>query len=173
MMIAIIIWYPNRQPGQDEKIDLVKLVPAKKPEASAPPKNMLHIGAGVFIALNFVARGVLALLETTGAPIFGEIWEDVDGDIVQDTSNMMLFLGLGGLIIFLLIEYLERWISDHWLLSGSFVLIGAGGLLLVDYSWGEGISLVQFIIGSSLIWRYYLNYFGLTFRVLVRLSLKP
>jgi len=112
---------------------------------------MYYIGACVFIGLNFVARGVLALLETTGAPVFMDAWNDRDEDTVKDTSNMMLILGMAGLVVFAVIDWLERYIPEHWLLSVSFLMIGAGGLFLFDYT-GQGVNLAQFIIGASLIW---------------------
>jgi len=151
MMIVIIIWYPNRKPVTLEHVDSSTKSKSKKDASSSIPQSMYWIGALVFIALNFVARGVLALLETTGAPVFMDAWSDDDGDSVKDTSNMMLLLGLGGLVIFALIDWLEKYIAEHWLLSASFLMIGSGGLFLFDYT-GNGVSLAQFIIGASLIW---------------------
>jgi len=112
---------------------------------------MFYVGAGVFIGLNFVARGVLALLETTGALVFMAAWGDVDGDAVTDTSTMLLTLGAIGLIVFALIDRIEKVVAEHLLLSASFLLIGVGGICLLDFT-GNGASLAQFLSGAILIW---------------------
>ncbi len=55
----------------------------------------LWVGAALFIFLNLVTRGVLALLETVGAPIFVQVWHSTKDNAVQDSSRMFLILGNG------------------------------------------------------------------------------
>ncbi len=62
----------------------------------------------LFIFLNAVARGVLALLETVGPPVFQSSWKDKDNDILADTSQMMFILGAIGLIVLLLIDEIQK-----------------------------------------------------------------
>lgn len=64
-------------------------------ESEEPPisARRLWIGAILFISLNLVTRGVLALLETVGAPIFVKVWHSTKENAVQDSSRMFLILG--------------------------------------------------------------------------------
>jgi ceroid-lipofuscinosis MFS transporter 7 len=158
MVVFVMIFLPNRLPMQPEP-KVHKIAPpsqieeksASKVEESSIPKSVFYIGVGVFIALNLVARGVLALLEVTAAPVFLDAWDGSESDPVGHTSTMMLILGVVGLIIFALIEFMEKYIAEWLLLSISLFLIGAGGAVLYDWT-GDGINLAEFLIGASLIW---------------------
>ncbi len=70
--------------------------------------RLVYVGVALFIFLNVVARGVLALLETVGPPVFLEAWNDDSTDAVGTTSTMMLILGLIGLVVFFLIDFILK-----------------------------------------------------------------
>jgi len=87
----------------------------------------------------------------TSAPIFLDAWNGKEEEAVGDTSQMMLILGVLGLIVFALIDVMEKWIAEWLLLAISFLFIGVGALFLYDWT-KTGVGLAQFIIGASLIW---------------------
>eukprot|EP01119_Soliformovum_irregulare_P009050 TRINITY_DN2216_c0_g1_i1.p1 TRINITY_DN2216_c0_g1~~TRINITY_DN2216_c0_g1_i1.p1 ORF type:complete len:461 (-),score=79.68 TRINITY_DN2216_c0_g1_i1:31-1413(-) len=120
-----------------------------KKSDSSVPEEIITLGIWVFIFLNFVARGTLAVLETTGAPVFASAWGKTN-DIVMDTSIMMLILGLIGLIVFFVIDKVEKRIPELYLLTFSFIIVAVGGMLMIDY--GPGVNLAQFLSGALLIW---------------------
>jgi len=94
----------------------------------------------------------LALLETVGAPIFVDVWESDKQDMVRDSSQMFLALGVGGLFMYFMVDYLRKWIPEHWLLGGSFALTGVGTVFFITWSGEGGITVAEFLIGAVLIW---------------------
>jgi hypothetical protein len=112
-------------------------------------RKLTIVGAIVFILLNFVARGILSLIETLGTPIFLRVWNDQDGDALSDASQFYLYLGLAGLAIYLTVGWTQRWISEAYLLLLGFCIIGSGLVVLgIDT---PGLSMVRFTAGASLL----------------------
>jgi len=115
--------------------------------------RIFYIGLALFISLNFIARGILSSLETLSSPLFLDAWKDTDNDEVQDTALMLLCLGVIGLFMFFLVDYIAKLISERKLLILSFCILSAGCIVLIDFSVHDtGIGLVQFLIGAVLIW---------------------
>jgi len=112
----------------------------------------LWTGIGLFIILNLVTRGVLALLETVGAPIFVDVWDSDKQDAVKDSSQMFLSLGVGGLLMYFIVDYLRKWVPEHWLLAGSFALTGVGTVFFIAWTGDDAITKVEFLVGAVIIW---------------------
>jgi len=126
----------------------------KKEEKDIPeemPKKWVNIGVILFISLNFVTRGILALLETVGAPIYVKIW-DTDNDAVDDSSQMFLTLGVFGLVVYVLLDYQRDRIPSHFLLAGSFAVTGFASLFFIVWPGQSGLSIGTFLAGAVLIW---------------------
>jgi MFS family permease len=134
------------------------------------------IGATVFVVLNAASKGVLTLLEALLAPLFQQTYVDVHGDMQRDTEEFLLYLGLGGLAIYLLMAlkpnkprtpnttdapagYIQtcvnscaraatRW--DMALLIGSQVLTTSGSsILTLD---ANTLQMSQLVTSAVLIW---------------------
>jgi len=154
MLAIVVVFYPL--PKSQVECQLKEIVAQIPKDVQVTPfennRRLLIVGATTFIAFNLIGRGVLALLETVGAPVFLDAWgEQVDDvDPVQDTASMMLGLGLAGLVVYFLIDPLRRVLTEESLLAGSFCLIGGGSLFLIR--WGGSVGLWRFIIGAGMIW---------------------
>lgn len=150
LLIALLVLFrlPKTKPKPEEE----SASTTKEVLPDQSNKRLVYIGVGLFIFLNFVARGVLALLETVGPPVFLEAWNDDSTDAVGTTSTMMLILGLIGLVIFFLIDYVQKILREPILLVFGFVITTLGCLLLINYNEPERITLVQFLVGAGLVW---------------------
>ena len=88
--------------------------------------------------------------------MFLDAWDDFRTDPidpVNDTSVMLLALGSIGLLVILATPYLIKFLKEPYMLSFSFLIMGIGALLLIDYSKSQdGLSLEQFLCGAALIW---------------------
>jgi MFS family permease len=118
-------------------------------EESAHQKKLMIVGAAVFIMLNFVARGILALVETFGTVIFLRVWNDQEGDGLSDTSLFYLYLGVLGMVVYLTVGYIQKIITETWLLLLGFGLIGFG-LVVIGIN-TAGISVFRFSLGCGLL----------------------
>jgi len=109
------------------------------------------IGAAVFVLLNFVARGVIALLETLATPLFIRIWDPLNLDnpnAIDNAGKFYLVLGIGGLFSYLLVGNMRKVISDMGLLIIGFLCIAVGLLLIVVSS---PSTMITFVLSTSLI----------------------
>jgi MFS family permease len=59
------------------------------------------LGSAIFICLNLTSKGVLTLMEATLGPQFESVFPDDDDKLEQDTQWFFLFLGLGGLVVYI------------------------------------------------------------------------
>ena len=57
----VVKTYPYQPPKEEV---------AQKNEIDMLNKKVIYLGIALFIGLNFVARGVLSVLETVGTPVF-------------------------------------------------------------------------------------------------------
>jgi len=147
-IIAVFYFVPTNNNDQ------YKLQQNLVPQHEERPIKRFQIWTGIFlfITLNLVTRGVLALLETVGAPIFVDVWDSNKEDAVKDSSQMFLILGVIGLGMYFCVDYIRRIISEHTLLTISFVLTGAGALFFITWNPEDKITLVEFLIGAIIIW---------------------
>jgi len=110
-------------------------LPSQEQEESAPAGNepgtrrRYLIGVTLFIFLNFVARGCIALMETIGAPLYLDVW-DIEVNEQRHTARMFLILGIVGIVVYFLVSYLVKLIREKFLLCLSFILIGTGSVSL-------------------------------------------
>eukprot|EP01087_Luapelamoeba_hula_P017076 TRINITY_DN5350_c0_g1_i1.p1 TRINITY_DN5350_c0_g1~~TRINITY_DN5350_c0_g1_i1.p1 ORF type:complete len:438 (+),score=64.20 TRINITY_DN5350_c0_g1_i1:213-1526(+) len=132
--------------------------PTNDVEAEEPlSERLVLLGLGTYIVLNFLARGLLATLETFVAPIFISLREDDDN--VADVGEFLLALGLFGLVFFFAIGYLNRLCKEQTLLVISFVFIAVGSVLLsladpdlLSLSKDSLIPFSLFVAGCTLFW---------------------
>lgn len=77
--------------------------PPPPPPLDADTRRLLLRCAAVFLLVNLVTKGVLAAVEAALAPSYAGSFGpggDPDGDVVQDTGELMLALGLAGLVMY-------------------------------------------------------------------------
>ena len=116
------------------------------------PEHLVRIGVGVFIMLNFNARGILSVFETVNVPLFLEATGNDPGSkaAVVEASTFQFYLGCLGLLSYFSIEVYRHRISDvSWLLLG-FAMLGVGNLVLVFAP--AQMSLAQLIVGELFVW---------------------
>lgn len=67
---------------------------------AVPSNRSFAIAFCVFLALNFVQKGVLTLMEAVLAPDFRTAFVDSDNDLGEDTDTYITALGAGGLAMY-------------------------------------------------------------------------
>lgn len=150
---AIILLFEN-PPDTNEK---------KKESDETTSKWGVIYTFGFFLALNFIVRFVLGIVETLGAPIH-RIVRTYPDEIDQQKATGMYFLVLGifGLLDLFLIGYLSRKISDVYLLLFGLLSLCCGSAVFLltkhlnfltmtvgfAFIWSVGFPLAQTIIVS-------------------------
>ncbi|KAG7387067.1 hypothetical protein PHYPSEUDO_014721 [Phytophthora pseudosyringae] len=116
------------------------------------PERIVNIGVGVFIFLNFNARGILSVFETVNVPLFiaatGSDPESVSA--VVDASNFQFYLGLVGLLSYFAIEYFRHSIRDENWVHLGFAMVLAGNVLLAMVP--EDLTFTQLSLAELLVW---------------------
>jgi len=141
---AVYYFIPNHK-NTEEEVKGVKGVKGSE-------LKLFYWGLALFIMLNLVGRGVLSVLETTVSRTFEDILEDISDpevtpDLTKDVSIMLFALGMIGLVIFLFLDIVCKYIAEQVILSIGYVVVAIGSLALISYG-RETISLLQFAIGS-------------------------
>jgi len=116
------------------------------------PDRIVNIGVGVFIFLNFNARGILSVFETVNVPLF-ILATDSDPDSVSavvDASNFQFYLGLLGLLSYFAIEYFRYSIRDENWVHLGFAMVLAGNVLLAMAP--EDLTFAQLSLAEFLVW---------------------
>ncbi|OQR90750.1 Major Facilitator Superfamily (MFS) [Achlya hypogyna] len=115
------------------------------------PQTLIYWGIFVFMLLNMLTRGMLAIFETINVPYFLEVTGHTSSTAVMAASSFQFNLGLLGLFSYGAIELWRHAISDVlWLLLG----FGAGAignfvlLWSVDATWAY----TQMTIGVFFVW---------------------
>ncbi|KAF4316103.1 hypothetical protein BBO99_00008414 [Phytophthora kernoviae] len=122
-------------------------------EAISLPDRIVHIGAAVYIFLNFNARGMLSVFETVNIPLFLEATGKDPSSVsaVVEASNFQFYLGLLGLGTYFCIEYFRNAVSDvSWVQLGFISLLAGNALLAVIPS--AGLSVVMLAVAELLVW---------------------
>ncbi|EQC35048.1 hypothetical protein SDRG_07288 [Saprolegnia diclina VS20] len=97
-------------------------------------EKLVFAGLGIFIFLNFVARGVLSIYETINVPLFVRVTGDANNTVVAAASEFQFNLGLLGLLTYLAIEIWHHVVSDSKLLMIGFGGLGLGNLILAMHA---------------------------------------
>ncbi|KDO31785.1 hypothetical protein SPRG_03705 [Saprolegnia parasitica CBS 223.65] len=92
--------------------------------------KLVFAGLGIYIFLNFVARGVLSIYETINVPLFVQVTGDAKNTVVAAAAKFQFNLGLLGLLTYLAIEIWHHVISDGKLLVIGFAGLGLGNVIL-------------------------------------------
>ncbi|CAH0520379.1 unnamed protein product [Peronospora belbahrii] len=116
------------------------------------PERIVHIGAAVFIFLNFNARGILSVFETVNIPLFiSATGSDIESiSAVVDASNFQFYLGLLGLLSYFSIEYFRHSLRDVSWVQLGFVMLLAGNIVLVVAP--TDLSFPQLATAEFLVW---------------------
>ncbi|CAH0492710.1 unnamed protein product [Peronospora farinosa] len=116
------------------------------------PERIVHIGALVFIFLNFTARGILSVFETVNIPLFLRATGSDPNSVaaVVDASNFQFCLGLLGLVTYFSIEYFRKYITDVSWVQLGFVFLLSGNVLLVVMS--ASVTFGRLAVAELLVW---------------------
>ena len=80
----------------------------------------------VFLLVNCLCRGAIALVESQGQKLYLAAFEDPDHDPGEDTGKFFLIYGLLGIATYLLMPLAKRHIASLSLLVGGLTCISAG-----------------------------------------------
>ena len=102
----------------------------------------------IFVLLNFSGRGILSVAETYGAMIYDDIGAS---DTSVNASTFFLIMGCIGLLVFLCMNKLIKYVEETSLLILAFISMGIGFGVIVDFD-GYDIDIYDFSAGMTLIW---------------------
>ena len=139
--------------GTPEKTANEALLPTTTapPPAAPGSSTRLYMTVAFFIFVNFSARVTIALIETTGTPMFLEVTHhSINADSIAEASRLFFYLGLGGLFLFPLLEFAEKYVPGSLLLDSAFLLIGLGCFLQAPFN--GPVPYPQFIASNVLVW---------------------
>jgi len=143
--LAVLIAYFRNPPPNEAKFVAVSVNAA----APATPSRTFELvkAFAVFLALNFLVRLVLGILETLGTPMYIALWNN---DESKATEAGFVFAGMGliGIGSLFFISYISKFISDFVVLVTGLVCLIVGCGLMV----GEHIGMTRFLLGAGMIW---------------------
>ncbi|KAJ3053630.1 hypothetical protein HK097_003789, partial [Rhizophlyctis rosea] len=86
----------------------------------------------VFFFLNFVLRGIIGVTETLAPEMYQHLRSDQE-DALEESGRFFFYLGLAGLVIFALVDPIQKRFlkGDHLLVFGTFC-VALGTLLNLD-----------------------------------------
>jgi len=116
------------------------------------PDRIVKIGAGVFIFLNFNARGILSVFETVNIPLFLQVTgsDPASVDAVVTASNFQFYLGCLGLVTYFSIEFFRHRVTDvNWVQSG-FLMLTVGNILLVVAP--SSLTFTRLLVAELFVW---------------------
>jgi len=160
LVALLLLVFKFRDPIPNDEDRIVNINSKKKADKPKPKftKNV-WISFFVFLALNFLVRAVLSIVETFGTPIYRKLHpnpnaSDTDNSgTTEVASTGYLFAGFGIVGVFVLLSigaFTKRNVPDFAvLLVGLVSLILGCGLLI-----GENLGFARFIIGVGIIWSF-------------------
>jgi ceroid-lipofuscinosis MFS transporter 7 len=154
-IIGMIVAYDASVKSQDGPEEVVPRTQTNRArsEATSLPDRVIHIGAAVFIFLNFNARGMLSVFETVNIPLFLEATGKDPSTVgaVVEASNFQFYLGLLGLVTYFSIEYFRNSVSDvSWVQMGFLSLLAGNAVLAVVPA--ADLSIVLLGVAEVLVW---------------------
>nr|CCA27912.1 Major Facilitator Superfamily (MFS) putative [Albugo laibachii Nc14] len=121
-------------------------------------ERLVMVGVFVFLAQNFVARGILSIFETVNVPMYmmARSVPIASDEIIRETSNFFLTIGFLGLITYAALHFLQN-VPDMLLLLFAHATLIAGNGIMAVITPAEGtednrIDISWFIVAEVLIW---------------------
>lgn len=148
----------DRKPSTQQLQDPSQLSSPTRSNSQPPPDTQdptLKYGFILFLFLNFVLRGIIGVSETTAPNTYAHILSQTPPPTTLPNPDPFFFyLGLTGLLTFLLINPLQtHLLSPTNLLTTGTLLIATGTLLTLDpYPPINPSTFPTFLTGMLLIW---------------------
>ena len=106
----------------------------------------------VFVFLNFSGRGVLSVAEAYGTRMYGAITNPDDPSAASSgASTFFLVMGCIGLLVFLCLNRLVKYVEETNLLMLAFISMGIGFGVIVDFD-DYDIDIYDFTAAMCLVW---------------------
>ena len=106
----------------------------------------------VFVFLNLSGRGILSVAEAYGTSLFNNITSPGDPEGAGGgASTFFLVMGCMGLLVFLTMNRLVKYVEETNLLMLAFVSMGIGFGVIVDFD-DYDIDIYDFTAGMTLVW---------------------
>ena len=115
---------------------------------ASPPSSSFRQDALLWLLVfgNFSIRGSLSLAETFGSLIYFIVVTPGDSDQVSDSAIFFLLLGVGGVVVFLSVEYQVRLLGTRTVLCAALAIACVGYALMMD--WDGDLPQTQFVAGQ-------------------------
>jgi len=113
-------------------------------------QQYIKIGVALFIFENFVARGVLSIIEVLGPIRFIQDWPN-DTDVIADEGYFFAILGVLGLIVYFGVDFIPKIIPEWITLTIGFFFLAGGCIVLIPVG-RFAQNIVRFTIGTFFIW---------------------
>uniref|UniRef100_A0A0G4G4T4 Uncharacterized protein n=1 Tax=Chromera velia CCMP2878 TaxID=1169474 RepID=A0A0G4G4T4_9ALVE len=126
----------------------------RKEELMRKWDKIVSRGVGLYMFLNFSARGAVALIEAAGTAMIARMWR-VEDHMQQVMVTSLLFgaMGVAGMVTFLVTIWAARKVHEAVLLLCAFLVFGVGaGIVGMASSAGGGAEGAQVVVGLTLIW---------------------
>ncbi|EQC35049.1 hypothetical protein SDRG_07289 [Saprolegnia diclina VS20] len=115
------------------------------------PQSLIYWGIFVFMLLNMLTRGMLAIFETINVPFFLQVTGHSSSQAIMAASTFQFNLGLLGLFSYGAIELWRNAISDVlWLLLGFAA--GALGNFVLLWNVSPDWAYTQMVVGVFFVW---------------------
>lgn len=121
-------------------------------------ERLVMVGVFVFLAQNFVARGILSIFETVNVPMYmmATSVPIASDEIIRETSDFFLGIGFLGLITYAALYLLQR-VPDKLLLLFAHAALIAGNAIMAaitpaTHTEDTRIDISWFIVAEVLIW---------------------
>ena len=106
----------------------------------------------VFVFLNLSGRGILSVAEAYGTNMYDRITSPDDpSQAGNGASTFFLVMGCLGLLVFLAMNRLVRYVEETNLLMLAFISMGIGFGVIVDFD-DYDIDIYDFTAGMALVW---------------------
>ncbi|KAJ3017539.1 hypothetical protein HKX48_003505 [Thoreauomyces humboldtii] len=154
IMVPVLIWFmPKKDPIAPVPAVVLPSPTTSAATAMSAETRLIHFGFILFFILNLVLRGVIGVTETLAIEMYEHYRTDIP-NAVEESGKFFFVLGLAGLVVFLLVDPIQkRILSGPNLLILGIVAVVAGTAVNTDprparttFNW------VGFVSGMTLIW---------------------
>lgn len=119
-------------------------------QSSYPLTSHASVIPWIYVILNLTGRGVLSISETYATMLYYQVAGDSSTESQRTAGYWFTVFGVCGVVVNMIVPYMERYITDLMLLKLSLTTGGIGFVLLC--SWNGIITYTQYICGMIMIW---------------------
>jgi len=132
---------------------VVFIMPSIAPKPKVLGNRVYTLGTCIYLFVFFVIRTVIAFLETSAGLEYAALYDpNQDINTAFQISLYFTYLGLGGLVVYLIVDFIVLKVPNHIMLILSLYAMVAGSLLMPQYPTRPFTPLYMFSLGAALVW---------------------